>query len=104
MYIFFLERYPHGIFAAGGALVSTQEKKKKLIRKLENIMKVSKSHRMIASAQTHRCALPHTKTTASIKFHTETTASIRCPVKKIAPVKVKILSFNNNSYGLQKRQ
>ena len=29
MYTFFLERYPHGIFAAGGALVPTQEKKKK---------------------------------------------------------------------------
>ena len=28
MYIlFFNERYPHGIFAAGGALVFTQEKK-----------------------------------------------------------------------------
>ena len=29
MYIFFLERYPHGIFAAGGALVPAQEKEKK---------------------------------------------------------------------------
>ena len=30
MYItFFLERYPRGIFAAGGAFVPTQEKKKK---------------------------------------------------------------------------
>ena len=27
MYTFFLERYPHGIFAAGGALVPPQEKK-----------------------------------------------------------------------------
>ena len=29
MYLFFLERYPHGIFAAGGAYVPTQEKKEK---------------------------------------------------------------------------
>ena len=28
MYLFFLERYPHGIFPAGGAKVPTQEKKK----------------------------------------------------------------------------
>ena len=28
MYLFFLERYPHGIFVAGGAYVPTQEKKK----------------------------------------------------------------------------
>ena len=28
MYTFFLERYPHGIIAAGGALVPTQEQKK----------------------------------------------------------------------------
>ena len=28
MYLFFLERYPHGIFAAGGAYVPTQENKK----------------------------------------------------------------------------
>ena len=28
MYIFFLERYPHDIFAAGGALVPAQEKKR----------------------------------------------------------------------------
>ena len=27
MYLFFLERYPHSIFAAGGAYVPTQEKK-----------------------------------------------------------------------------
>ena len=29
MYLFFLERYPHGIFAVGRAYVPTQEKKKK---------------------------------------------------------------------------
>ena len=38
---------PHGIFAAGGASVPTQEKKKRL-RKLGNIRRVSKLHRMIA--------------------------------------------------------
>ena len=31
MYTFFLERYRHGIIAAGGTLVPTQEKKKKKI-------------------------------------------------------------------------
>ena len=30
MYLFFLERYPHGIFAAGGAYVPKQEKKRDL--------------------------------------------------------------------------
>ena len=38
MYIFFLERYPHGIFAAGAALVPAQEKKK--ISDLPNDLKV----------------------------------------------------------------
>ena len=39
----------HGIFADGGAKVPTQEKKKKKrLRKLGNIRKVPKLHRMIA--------------------------------------------------------
>ena len=42
-----MERNPHGIFAAGGAFVPTQEKKKDL-RKLGNVRKVPKPHRMIA--------------------------------------------------------
>ena len=32
----FLERYPHGIFAAGGSLVPTQEKKNKKTYRLKN--------------------------------------------------------------------
>ena len=42
-----LRLYSQGMFAAGGALVLTQEKKKRL-RKLGNMTKVSKPHRMIA--------------------------------------------------------
>ena len=38
----------HGIFADEGAKVPTQEKKKKRLRKLGNIRKVPKLHRMIA--------------------------------------------------------
>ena len=36
MYLFFLERYPHGIFAVGRAYVPTQEKKKKKKDKGQN--------------------------------------------------------------------
>ena len=45
----------YGIFAAGEALVPTQEKKKDL-RKLGNARKVSKPHRMIA-----QCPVPPPK-------------------------------------------
>ena len=36
MYTFFLERYPHGIIAAGGVLVPMQDKKTFQVKKLEN--------------------------------------------------------------------
>ena len=43
-YIIFTERYPHGIFAAGGAL-PTQEKKKRL-KKLGKLRTISKLDRI----------------------------------------------------------
>ena len=47
--IIFTKRNPHRIFAAGGALVLTQEKKRlKYIRKLGNIRKISNLGRHIA--------------------------------------------------------
>ena len=50
LYLFILpKRYAHGMFAAGRALVPTQEKKiRDIIRKLGNIKKISKLHRIIA--------------------------------------------------------
>ena len=38
MYLFFLERNPHGIFATGGAYVPTQEKKKKKVAETQIIL------------------------------------------------------------------
>ena len=43
-----MERKPHGIFADGGALPTQEKKKTWNLRKLGNISKVSKLHKMIA--------------------------------------------------------